>query len=98
MAYEDGYSPRVENGIAYIVLPLLSNGDINNEKIKVSLNLGSSSASPFVITNYEKTFSLETVTPKNSIDEVELFLVRFDVVLASERTNGVYPVTVNISG
>ena len=98
MAYEDGYSPRVENGIAYIVLPLFSNGAINNEKIKVSLNLGGSSTSPFVITNYEKTFSLETVTPKNSIDEVELFLVRFDVVLAPERTNGVYPVTVNISG
>lgn len=98
MAYEDGYSPRVENGYAYIVLPLLSNGDINNERIKVSLNIGSSTSSPFVITNYEKTFELETATPKNSMEAQELFLVRFDVQLSPERINGVYPVTVNISG
>lgn len=97
-AYEDGYSPRVEDGIAYIVLPLLSNGEIHNGKITVSLGLGSSTSSPFVITNYEKTFELETVTPKNSTEEQELFLVKFDVKLSQDRTNGVYPVTVNISG
>lgn len=98
MAYEDGYSPRVGNGYAYLVLPLLSNGDINNEKIKASLNLGSSSSSPFVITNYEKNFELETVSPKNSVEEQTLFLVRFDIQLAKDRVNGVYPVTVNITG
>lgn len=97
-AYEDGYSPRVENGYAYIVLPLLSSGEINSGKIKVSLGLGTSAASPFVISNYEKTFELETLTPENSTREQELFLVRFDVRLAQDRTNGVYPVTVNISG
>ena len=82
----------------YLVLPLLSNGDIHDNEIKVSLNLGSSSSSPFEIANYEKTFELERVKPKNSEEKVELFLVEFDVKLSSSRTNGVYPVVVNVSG
>lgn len=97
-AYEDGYMPRTANGYMYLVLPLLPNGDVYEDKIKVSLGLGSSGSSPFVMANYEKTFSLETVTPKYSNKEIELFLVEFEVALSSERTNGVYPVTVNISG
>ena len=97
-AYEDGYVPKLQNGMMYLVLPLLSNGDIHDNEIKVSLNLGSSSSSPFEIANYEKTFELEEVKPKNSEKEVELFLVEFDVKLSSSRTNGVYPVVVNVSG
>ena len=97
-AYEDGYVPKISNGMMYLVLPLLSNGEIHDNEIKVSLNLGSSSSSPFEIANYEKTFELEAVKPKNSEKEVELFLVEFDVKLSSSRTNGVYPVVVNVSG
>ena len=97
-AYEDGYVPKISNGIMYLVLPLLSNGEIHDNEIKVSLNLGSSSSSPFEIANYEKTFELKKVKPKNSEDKVELFLVEFDVKLSSSRTNGVYPVVVNVSG
>ena len=97
-AYEDGYVPKIQNGMTYLVLPLLSNGEIHNNEIKVSLNLGSSASSPFEIANYEKTFKLEKVKPKNSDEKVELFLVEFDVKLSSSRTNGVYPVTVNVAG
>lgn len=97
-AYEDGYVPRTENGFMYIVLPMLSNGNIYQNRIKVSLGLGSGASSPFVMANYEKTFELETVTPKNSNQEKELFLIEFTVKLSSERINGVYPVAVNISG
>ena len=97
-AYEDGYVPRTENGFMYIVLPMLSNGNIYQNSIKVSLGLGSGASSPFVMANYEKTFELETVTPKNSNEEKELFLIEFTVRLSSERINGVYPVAVNISG
>ena len=96
-AYEDGYVPKISNGTMYLVLPLLSNGDIHDNEIKVSLNLGSSSSSPFEIANYEKTFELEKVKPKNSEETVELFLVEFDVKLSSSRTNCVYPVIVMVS-
>ena len=97
-AYEDGYVPRTENGFMYIVLPMLSNGNIYQNRIKVSLGLGSGASSPFVMANYEKTFEMKTVTPKNSNEEKELFLIEFTVKLSSERINGVYPVAVNISG
>ena len=97
-AYEDGYVPKISNGMMYLVLPLLSNGDIHDNEIKVSLNLGSSSSSPFETANYEKTFELKKVKPQNSEEEVELFLVEFDVKLSSSRTNGVYPVVLNVSG
>ena len=97
-AYEDGYVPRTENGFMYIVLPMLSNGNIYQNRIKVSLGLGSGASSPFVMANFEKTFEMETVTPKNSNQEKELFLIEFTVKLSSERINGVYPVAVNISG
>lgn len=97
-AYEDGYVPKISNGMMYLVLPLLSNGEIHDNEIKVSLNLGSSSSSPFKIANYEKTFELKKVNPKNSEEKVELFLVEFDVKLSSSRTNGVYPVVLNVSG
>ena len=60
-AYEDGYVPKISNGMMYLVLPLLSNGDLHDNEIKVSLNLGSSSSSPFEIANYEKTFELKKV-------------------------------------
>lgn len=94
--YEDGYAPKTENGVVSLVLPLIPTGEIYGGKIKASLSLGS--GSPFVMTTYEKTFSLEKVTPEGSSVPVELFLVRFDVALTKDRTNGVYPVTVNISG
>ena len=90
--------PRTENGFMYIVLPMLSNGNIYQNRIKVSLGLGSGASSPFVMANYEKTFEMETVTPKNSNEEKELFLIEFTVKLSSERINGVYPIAVNISG
>ncbi len=96
-AYEDGYVPKISNGMMYLVLPLLSNGEIHDNEIKVSLNLGSSSSSPFEIANYEKAFELKKVKPKNGEEKVELFLVEFDVKLSSSRTNGVYPVGVNVS-
>lgn len=97
-AYENGYVPKIENGMMYLVLPLLSNGKLHENKIKVSLNLGASSSSPFEIANYEKTFELEMVKPENGEENVELFLVEFDVKLTASRTNGVYPVVVNVSG
>lgn len=96
-AYEDGYMPRTENGFMYMVLPMLSNGAIYQNRIKVSLGLGSGASSPFVMANYEKTFELETLTPENSQEERELFLVEFTVKLSSDRVNGVYPVSVHIS-
>lgn len=97
-AYEDGYVPTIENGYMSLVLPLIPSGDVHNNRVKVSLSLGSSASSPFVIANYEKVFELETVVPENSNIPQTLFLITFDLKMSSERRDGVYPVTVNVSG
>lgn len=97
-AYEDGYVPTIENGYMSLVLPLIPSGDVHNDRVKVSLSLGSSASSPFVIANYEKVFELETIVPENSNTPQTLFLISFDLKMSSERRDGVYPVTVNVSG
>lgn len=98
MAYEDGYRPRVADGSVRLVLPLKTNGDIYAEKIDVSASMDASSASPFVVENFRKTFYLEHVIPKNSNEEQELFLVDFYIGLSDNRINGTYPITVHVSG
>lgn len=97
-AYEDGYVPTIKDGYMSLVLPLIPSGGVHNDRVKVSLSLGSSASSPFVIANYEKVFELETVVPENSNTPQTLFLITFDLKMSSERRDGVYPVTLNVSG
>ena len=97
-AYEDGYIPRISDDTMYLVLPLRTNGTLYKNEIKVSLELGASASAPFEIANYEKIFTLESVVPKDTEEFQDVFLVQFDVALSEKRYNGVYPVTVNISG
>lgn len=97
-AYEDGYVPAIKDGYMSLVLPLIPSGPVHNDRVKVSLSLGSSASSPFVIANYEKVFELETIVPENSNIPQTLFLIHFDLKMSSERRDGVYPVTVNVSG
>lgn len=97
-AYEDGYVPTIKDGYMSLVLPLIPSGAVHNDRVKVSLSLGSSASSPFVIANYEKVFELETIVPENSNIPQTLFLIHFDLKMSSERRDGVYPVPVNVSG
>lgn len=97
-AYEDGYVPTIKDGYMSLVLPLIPSGAVHNHRVKVSLSLGSSTSSPFVIANYEKVFELETIVPVNNDTPQKLFLIHFDLKMSAERRDGVYPVTVNVSG
>ena len=98
MAYEDGYLPRVTDGVMKIVLPLRCSGELWDNKLDASVTLDTSSSSPFVVENFRKTFYLESVTPKNSSEPQDIYLVKFDIGLSDSRKNGAYPVTVNTSG
>jgi hypothetical protein len=94
-AYEGGYIPTVKDGKATVILPLISNGDIKNNTISVTPNLGDTASSPFVYGNYQKTISRQD----NSVTggaTVSSFLVRFDFPLVSGRYNGVYPVVIDV--
>ena len=98
MAYEDGYLPRISGEVMTIVLPLTCSGVLWGDKLDTSLALDTSANSPFVVENFRKTCSLESVTPKNSSEAQEVYLVTYEIRLSEERRNGTYPVTVNTAG
>ena len=95
-AYQDGYTPAVQNGTAIILLPLIANGDIQGSAVTATPNLGDTSSSPFVYSNYQKTVSLQDNSVEGG-DAVPSYLVRFDLSLTSGRLNGVYPVTTDVT-
>lgn len=95
-AYKDGYTPTVKDGTATIILPLLTNGNIQNNVITVTPNLGDTSSSPFVYKNYQKTVSLIDNPVGDGTQKVSSYLVKFQLALNSKRTNGVYPVIIEV--
>jgi hypothetical protein len=95
-AYQDGYTPTVNNGTATIILPLVASGNIAGNTITVTPNLGEPASSPFVFKNYQKTVNLNSNAVNGGSAAVPSYLIRFDLPLASERFNGVYPVTIDV--
>lgn len=94
-AYKDGYNPKVKDEKAIVVLPLVANGEIKNNSITATPNLGGTSDSPFKYSNYQKTVSLGD-NPVVDGSTVSSYLVRFDLPLTKDRFNGVYSVSIDI--
>ena len=96
--YSQGYTPTVANGVATIVLPLVTTGSISGSTIVATPNLGNVESSPFVFGNYQKTVALGTQSINNGTGTAECYYVRFDLSLISTRKNGSYPVVIAIEG
>lgn len=96
--YSQGYSPTVANGVATIVLPLVTTGSISGSTIVATPNLGTVGSAPFVFGNYQKTVPLSTQPVNNGTGTATCYYVRFDLTLTSERKNGSYPVVIAIEG
>lgn len=94
--YSEGYMPKVENGMAVLVVPILCNGKLKDNQLTVTLNLGSSSDIPFVCRNYEKTVFLGKAAVNDGNGMVEGYLAAFNLELKENRYNGNYPVTLTI--
>ncbi|WP_062106743.1 COG1361 family protein [Bacillus niameyensis] len=95
-AYQNGYSPQVKNGIATIVLPLITKDTIKENTITVTPNLGDPASSPFTFKNYQKKVSLKKNKVNKGAATISSYLIRFDLALSSARMNGVYPVEIQI--
>lgn len=93
--YREGYVPLVQNGTATIVLPLVADGDIG-DTITATPNLGEPETSPFVFRNYQKTAHRARYEFESG--RANAYLIRFDLLLSSDRVNGVYPVTIDVKG
>lgn len=79
--YGQGYIPRVENGKAIIILPLV--GRTYDDKITVTADLGTMKDSPFVFGNYSQTAGISDGA----------YVFRVEILLETKRINGAYPVT-----
>jgi hypothetical protein len=93
-AYQNGYTPRVRDGIVTVVLPLITESAIKGDRITVTPELGDAGSSPFEFKNYQKTVSLSHNAVNNSSATVDSYLVRFDLSLNSARANGNYILTI----
>ena len=96
--YSQGYSPTVANGVATIVLPLVTTGSISGSTIVAMPNLGNVESSPFVFGNYQKTVPLGTQSVNNGTGTAQCYYVRFDLALTADRKNGSYPVVIEVEG
>ena len=97
-AYKDGYIPTVKNGTVSVVLPILAFGEIQNNEITVTPNLGATGNSPFVYSNYQNTVALSQHKVNGGDTEKEAYLFSIDIPLTAGRYNGVYPITLNVEG
>ncbi|MCH5344548.1 MAG: hypothetical protein J1E64_10960 [Acetatifactor sp.] len=79
--YGQGYIPRVVDGKAIIILPLV--GQTYDDKVTVTADLGTMKDSPFVFGNYSQTVDISDGA----------YVFRFEILLEAKRINGAYPVT-----
>lgn len=97
-SYSEGYIPRVENGVAYIVLPISSSGELKNNSLTVSLNLGDTQSMPFVCKNYEKTLYYQESNVNDNTSVACGYVASFGLELKGDRYNGSYPVIMSVTG
>lgn len=97
-AYKNGYQPTCEKGKVILVLPLLCDEKLKNNTITASVELGNTDNSPFIFRNYEKDFRCKPEKINGTQETKDVFLVSFSLDLNKSRINGVYPITVNVSG
>lgn len=80
------------------MLPLISDGKLQQDKITASVDLGATDSSPFVFRSYEKDFTCKPEYINGTGETKNVFLVSFTLELAASRVNGIYPVIVNVTG
>ena len=95
--YAQGYVPTNANGSVRIVFPILSEGELRGNTLRVALDLGDAQTAPFVFKNYEKDIKLQTVKVNVNTKEVSAYVADFTVELKGKRTNGSYPVILKVT-
>lgn len=96
-SYAQGYVPVVSENRAEVILPLLPATTVLENRINVTVDLGTPTESPFVFKNYDRPCFLEPHTDAEGTER-SVFLVRFDLELTELRSAGRYPITITATG
>lgn len=97
-AYKNGYMPSIQKGKAILVVPLVADGEMKDNMLTASIDLGTTEQSPFLFQNYQKTILEEEKQIGGTDEKRKIYYIRFDLALAKNRYNGSYPVTVSVTG
>lgn len=96
--YAEGYVPRIENGRALVVIPLVCDRELKEDTLQTSLNLGDTQSAPFVYKNYNKNIVEHANSVNNGSGHRNSYLAEFSLELKTERFNGSYPVILSARG
>ena len=94
--YKSGYTPTVKDGKVTVVLPLKAEENLG--KLTVTPNLGDPATAPFVFRNYQKTVTVSEQEVNGTKETRKVYYIRFDFTLTKSRTNGTYPVVIDVQG
>ncbi len=96
--YAQGYVPTVDGDTAFVVVPLLCDVPLRGDRLRARVDLGDPMSGPFAAKTYEKTVRLAQNPVDGGPEQVEGYLVTFELALRDDRLNGSFPVTVRLSG
>ncbi len=97
--YSEGYTPAGANGSMKIIVPLVENAgaSIQGSTITVTPGLGAPGSSPFVFGNYIKTIKRAPCPINDGTVSKDAYLIDLTLPLASDRTRGTYPITLDVT-
>lgn len=95
-SYSEGYVPKVKQEKVFLVVPFLCKEELRENYIRVSLNLGDTSNTPFVFKNYIKEVSLSEAKINEGKETIEAYVAVFEIELKAKRKNGAYPVMLTV--
>lgn len=95
-SYAEGYVPKVEDGKVNLIVPFVCGEELKDDSIRVSLNLGDTNQTPFVVKNYIKKVQLSEVEINEGTGKAKAYVAEFALELKEERTNGAYPVMLTV--
>lgn len=87
--YKEGYIPTITDNKAVVVLPVVADGQIKDNRLTAKVDYEAQQDIPFKHKNYEKVFAYDNV--------LKIYYIRFDLELIKDRKNGTYPVNISIS-
>ncbi|MBN2879647.1 MAG: hypothetical protein JXN65_08460 [Clostridia bacterium] len=98
LSYMDGYSPQVAGNNVRILLPLISESEklIDNERIKVTFDIGTTGYTAFYRGNYMKYFRPSEYAINGTDTTQNAYLIDYSLPLLWNKVNGSYPVEVKV--
>jgi hypothetical protein len=97
-SYSQGYCPETSNTIVYVILPLVSSGEIKDNEIYIKSYDKLDKPTPFCgLVNMPDNVPLKDNTLNDYETTVASYLIRFYLVMWQDTAIGQYPFSITVS-